>query len=156
MSRVVTFVDTSVLVEVLAVPGKSQAARETRDELRRRTAAGQSLILPTATIIETGNHIAQVADGGMRRRAAEALSTLLERTIAGSAPWTLNGTPWDERLLAAICRGVGDAPSLVEMASQGVGVGDVSILAEADAYAQRVAHVDIRIWTLDGALSAWA
>jgi len=57
MSRQVTFIDTSVLVEVLKVPGKSQHSAEVTAEMRRRVEASQSMILPTAAIIETGNHM---------------------------------------------------------------------------------------------------
>jgi len=156
VSRTVTFIDTSVLVEVLEVPGKSQRPEEVTAELRERTRAGESMILPTAAIIETGNHIAQVGDGTKRRTVAERFSKVLEATIAGDVPWALNGARWDERLLAAICRGTRGCPPLPDMASQGIGAGDVSILAEAEAYAARVAHVDVRVWTLELALSAYA
>lgn len=156
MRRVVTFLDTSVLVEVLRVPGKTQRHDEVAAELRERVAAGESLILPTATIVETGNHIAQVAGGAERRSAAERFTTVLEATVAGKVPWTLNGSRWDGELLAAICRGTRGCPPLPEMASQGIGAGDVSILAEAEAYGARVAHVEVRVWTLEHALRAYA
>lgn len=156
MRRVVTFVDTSVLVEVLRVPGKHQRATETIAELRTRTDAGESMILPAAAIIETGNHIAQLADGGERRSTAERFSKVLQATIDGVTPWTLNGASWDGELLKSICEGARGCPPLPDMASQGIGAGDVSILAEAAAYAERVAHVDVCIWTLEHALSAWA
>ncbi|MEJ7797789.1 MAG: hypothetical protein WKF42_04750 [Solirubrobacteraceae bacterium] len=42
------------------------------------------------------------------------------------------------------------------MAAQGIGAGDVSILAEAEAYAARVTHVEVRIWTLERLLTAYA
>lgn len=156
MRRVVTFLDTSVLVEVLRVPGKSQRPDEVTAELRERVAAGETLILPAATVVETGNHIAQVGEGGARRGAAERFTTVLEATVAGEAPWALNGSRWDGELLAAICRGTRGCPPLPDMASQGIGAGDVSILAEAEAYARRVAHVDVRVWTLEHALRAYA
>lgn len=38
----------------------------------------------------------------------------------------------------------------------GIGVGDVSILAEAEAYERRVANVAVSIWTLDAGLSAYS
>ncbi len=156
MTRIVTFVDTSVLVEVLRVPGKHQRADKVVHELRTRTEAGQSMILPSAAIIETGNHIAQVRDGTERRTAAERFSKVLEATINGSLPWTLNGARWDGSMLTSICQGARGCPPLPDMASQGIGAGDVSILAEAEAYAGRVAHVEVRIWTLENALRAWA
>jgi len=86
VSRIVVFLDTSVLVEVLGVPGKSQCPAEIQSQLRSRTEAGESMILPTATIIETGNHIAQLGNGDQRRRFAEAFARLLEGTVAGAAP----------------------------------------------------------------------
>ena len=156
MSRIVVFLDTSVLVEVLGVPGKSQCPAEIQSQLRSRTEAGESMILPTATIIETGNHIAQLGNGDQRRRFAEAFARLLEGTVAGAAPWVLNGARWDSSLLSAICRGARGCPPLADMATRGVGAGDVSILAEAEAYAARVTHVDVRIWTLERLLAAYA
>lgn len=151
-----TSIDTSVLVEVLKVPGKNRRSEEITAELRERVTSSESMILPTAAIIETGNHIAQVDDGGLRRKLAESLAKLLEATVSESAPWTLNGARWDGALLAAICRGARGCPSLPEMAAQKIGVGDISILAEAEAYEQRVANVVVSIWTLDTGLSAYA
>lgn len=156
MKRVVTFLDTSVLVEVLSVPGKSQRHDEVAAELRARVGDGESLILPTATIVETGNHIAQVGEGAARRSAAERFTAVLQATIDGKAPWALNGSRWDVELLAAIAHGTRGCPPLPEMASQGIGAGDVSILAEAEAYGARVAHVEVRVWTLEHALRAYA
>lgn len=156
MSRTVVFIDTSVLVEVLGVPGKSQHRTEVCKELRERTVSGESMILPTAAIIETGNHIAQLGNGTERRTLAQSFVKLLESTIAGAAPWVLNGARWDQGLLTAICRGARGCGPLTEMATQGIGAGDLSILAEADAYAARVTHVDVRIWTLERLLRAYA
>lgn len=155
MSRVVTFMDTSVVVEVLGIPGKSQQPDVIRDELRHRTAAGESLVLPTAAIIETGNHIAQLP-GPHRRRYAELFSTLLCATAEGRAPWVVNGARWDESLITKLHAGARGCPSFPDMATQGVGLGDVSILAEAESYATRVRHVNVRIWTLERALAAFA
>ena len=156
MNRTVVFLDTSVLVEVLGVPGKSQRPDEIRLELRERTAAGESLILPTASIIETGNHIAQLGNGTERRTLAERFVRVLHSTIGEAAPWVLNGARWDADLLTAICGGARGCPPLPEMASQRVGAGDISILAEAEAYAARVTHVEVRIWTLERLLAAYA
>jgi hypothetical protein len=155
VSRKVTFIDTTVLVEVLKVPGKNQRHAEITAELRKRVTS-ESMILPTAAIIETGNHIAQVDDGGLRRTLAAGLARLLQATTTESAPWTLNGARWDADLLAAICGGARGCPPLPDMAAQRIGVGDVSILAEAEAYERRVANVSVSIWTLDAGLSAYS
>lgn len=149
------FLDTSVLCELLRVPGKSQRPDEVIADVRRRFDAGETLLLPTAAIIETGNHIAQLPDGHDRRRCAERLVTVLRSTAQQSAPWVLNAARWDDQLILALCDGARDRPPLPEMAAQGVGAGDVSILAEAAAYERRVAHVAVEIWTFDTSLRAY-
>ena len=151
-----TFIDTSILLELLRVPGKSQQPDAIRDELKDRVGAGESLLLPTAAIIETGNHIAQVADGGMRRTCAEGLVKILVSTLREQPPWVLSSGRWDAALIGAICHGTASRPSLPQMATQRVGAGDVSILAEVEAYERRVAGVQVGIWTLDAGLAAYA
>jgi hypothetical protein len=84
------------------------------------------------------------------------LVTILRSTTRYDPPWVLNGASWDAGLVNAICDGARGCPSLPEMALQKIGAGDVSILAEAEAYERRVAGVQVRIWTLDEALAAYA
>lgn len=71
MTLIVEFIDTSVLVEILRIPGKSQCHEATVAQLNERATAGTRFILPTATIIETGKHVFQLKDGGARRACAE-------------------------------------------------------------------------------------
>lgn len=156
MSRTVTFIDTSVLVEVLRVPGKSQQPAEVTAELRARTGAGESMILPTATIIETGNHIAKVGDGTARRTVAERFAKVLEATIAGDVPWALNGARWDEGLLAAICRGTRGCPPLPDMATQGHRGGRRLDPRRGGGLRGAGGPRRRAVWTLEHALSAYA
>lgn len=146
---VVTFVDTSVLLEILRVPNKSQRPEETHDELRGRVADGETLVLPTATIVETGNHIGQIANGGLRRRCAEAFSRFLLQMVVDDPPWTVSGAHWNAGFLRALCEGDGARLSLVDMATQGVGAGDVSILTEKQDYERRTIGVQVSVWTTD-------
>ncbi|MFF4990475.1 hypothetical protein ACFY19_25065 [Streptosporangium saharense] len=85
MALRVEFVDTSVLCNILDVPGKNQdrasVMRQLREEKREC-----DLILPVTTVIETGNHIAQLSDGRVRRDRADKLHRLLSLVIAGEAP----------------------------------------------------------------------
>lgn len=157
MARTVTFIDTSILTEILAVPGKSQNPDGVKGELRRRVLDGEMLVLPTAAIIETGNHIGQLPDGGQRRRCAQRLDEFLRAIADGDAPWMLHGAPWDADFLRRLCDGDGRRASLVDLATQGVGVGDCSILTEVDAYRGRVARsMTVGIWTTDAGLEAYA
>ncbi|NBE96139.1 hypothetical protein FE391_19875 [Nonomuraea sp. KC401] len=45
-------------------------------------------------MIETGNHIAQLSDGRLRRLYAGKLAELLESVIDGKAPWVLHTVEW--------------------------------------------------------------
>jgi len=154
--RAATFIDTSVLLEILRVPGKSQRPAAIHEELQDRVGSGESLLLPAAAIIETGNHIAQLPDGNLRRKCSEGLVKILRSTTQPEPPWVLNGGSWDAKLVHAICDGTHGCPALPDMAMQGIGAGDVSILAEAEAYERRVAGVRVGVWTLDVGLSAYA
>lgn len=59
MSSTIVILDTSVFVEILGVPGKSQDRETVLAQLEVWVEQGASLLLPMATVIETGNHIAQ-------------------------------------------------------------------------------------------------
>jgi ABC-type cobalamin/Fe3+-siderophores transport system ATPase subunit len=97
MSATIVIIDTSVFVEILAVPGKSQAIEETRAELEEWIEADAALLLPMAVIIETGNHIAQVSNGAKRRRAAEGfverVQEALDARVRSSRPRPSPSTP---------------------------------------------------------------
>ena len=153
----VWFVDTSVLCDLLKVPGKCQRHEEVREELRSLNDSRVQLVLPIASIIETGNHIAQADDGHGRRTSAKAFVDLLRLTAEGRAPWVLHSVAWDGRMLRLLCDGPGAVGEFVEMAGRGLlGAGDIAILAECELYSSRTAGVDVRIWTHDRALAAYA
>lgn len=113
--QTVVFVDTSVLCEILAVPGKSQRVDAIKTELAERVRDGERLILPAAAIIETGNHIAQLSDGHSRRDRAEAFVRLLSSVTGPTPPWVLYDATWDGALVTAICEGPRGAPALPEL-----------------------------------------
>jgi len=153
----VRFVDTSILLELLRVPGKAQQPDKVRAELGELVGDRVQLVLPVATVIETGNHIAQVADGSARRRCAEVFVGLLRQTIEGRVPWVLHSVAWDEGMLRKLCDGTEATGSFVELAAAGVlGTGDLAILAECELYEERTAGVNVRVWTHDRRLAAYA
>ena len=66
----IIIVDTSVLLNVLDVPGFNQDRNAVLDEFGELVDAGASLLLPMGAVFETGNHIADVRDGRQRRSRA--------------------------------------------------------------------------------------
>lgn len=152
----VHFVDTSILLELLAVPGKSQQPGPVKQRLDELVSLGVQLVLPIAAVIETGNHIVQLPDGASRRTCAERFVALLRLTATERLPWVLHSVAWDERMLAKLCDGTEMTGPFVELASAGViGTGDLAILAECESYAERTAHVEVKVWTLDERLAAY-
>ncbi len=62
----ICLLDTSVFVEFLNVPKMNAQHASICAELEQKINDGEYLFLPLATILETGNHIAQNGDGTQR------------------------------------------------------------------------------------------
>ncbi|OEV00701.1 MULTISPECIES: hypothetical protein [Streptomyces] len=56
--------------------------------VRRRETS--DLILPVTAVLETGNHVARIANGHARRLCAERFSATLRMVVERKAPWTLD------------------------------------------------------------------
>lgn len=88
----VRFIDTSIFVNILDIPNmndkRSQVIEEFQAVIKDKS---QVLILPLATIIETGNHIAHISNGEIRRQKAKRMAAFLENTASGKAPWKYYG-----------------------------------------------------------------
>ncbi|MFR9726521.1 hypothetical protein ACL02R_24650 [Streptomyces sp. MS19] len=153
---VVDFLDTSVLVEILDIPHRNAHRAGVLSEMDKRLEARTRFVLPTATVIETGNHVFQVKDGATRRTCARSFMNMLVKTARGEAPWVLHERTWDSGFLTSLCEGASTSIDLVEHAArQQLGTGDLSIVAERDLYASRV-RADVRIWTLEAVMDTWA
>jgi hypothetical protein len=113
-----------------------------------------TLVLPVTTVIETGNFIAQLPTGGERRAAALRFVEVLRLVCAGLAPWTLHQFAWDRSFLEDLVNGSGTGLTLVQHAETKLGTGDLTILAEMRAYAQRSQTAEVTVWSLDDGLSA--
>lgn len=152
--REVEFVDTSVLLNLCIVPGKCQQKHEVQADLRSKLRRGITLILSATAVIETGNHIEQAATD--RRRCAERLETILERVVAGAAPWTLHEFAWGGDFLQRLREGRPGAP-LVDLLGNGlIGTGDLAILVERDLYLTRAQVASATIWSYDATLLRYA
>ncbi|WP_129841965.1 hypothetical protein [Streptomyces sp. RFCAC02] len=153
---VVDFLDTSVFVEILDLPHMNGHRDAVLSEMDARLKAGVRFILPTATVIETGNHVFQIKDGSVRRTRATELMRVLLKTARGQAPWVLHERTWDGAFIASLCGGGSTGMDLAEHAvRRQLGAGDLSIVAERDLYASRV-RARVRIWTLEAVMGTWA
>lgn len=157
MARRVEFVDTSILCNLLEVPGKCQDRKEVVEELQRKERARDcDLLLPMTAVIETGNHIAQLPDGRQRRTCAEKFTAVMRMVVEGKAPWALNEVEWDAAHLDMLIAGGNTGSTLVQHACNRLGCGDLNILVERDRYLARTSGVEARVWTLDELLASYA
>jgi hypothetical protein len=79
----ICLVDTSVFCELLEIPKVCADPQAMALALTRKVELNEHLVLPMATIIETGNHIGQNGDGRQRRRAAKRFVDLVGEAIRG-------------------------------------------------------------------------
>ncbi len=156
MSKRVLILDTSVLCCWLQVPGKEEAgpisdrwnhARIDR-LLEQERAKGSTFVLPIATLIETGNHIAQA--GSQRFERASSLADYLREAADAKSPWaafTDQSPLWQPENLRTL------ADSWPQLANGGTTIGDATIKDVAEYYAK--ASYFVEILTGDAGLKAY-
>lgn len=146
-------VDTSYLCELFAVPHYSTA--EAISEVRKRFAAaveaGTRLYVSLPAIFELAGHIADVPNGGLRRK----LSVKLRDTVVTSGR---EGQPWN--LLPALDMSTVERliSSFVDHSREkGMGLVDTTLIDEAARLRQttyRGKAWRVHIWTKDQTLKA--
>lgn len=101
----VVFLDTSIVCNLVPVPGFDQNSAAINEEMNNRMKSGAQFILPITTVIETGNHIAQLPNGTARRKAADRFNTMLGMVINNKAPWILHDIAWNTSFLQSFLEG---------------------------------------------------
>ncbi|TEB13779.1 hypothetical protein [Pelotomaculum propionicicum] len=148
--RQVHFVDTSILCCLLRVPKFcDDKYMEVEEELLSIINRSETLILPIASIIETGNHIAHISAGNTRRLIAQKFAQYLRDTADNKAPWSLINLEWTPDDLRKF------AEMFPDQAMRQVGFGDMSIIDAYEDYIRRTPGVSVRIWTTDKHLMAY-
>lgn len=145
-SKNVMILDTSILCVWLKVPGKETcgSGRSCIDfdkvdkEIKSAMDLHYTLVLPLASIIETGNHITHASQ--YRRERATALAELMTKAADEASPWAAfndQQTLWTPEGLRKL------AQAWPNLAAQKLSIGDATIAQVADRYAQMGFHVEI-------------
>lgn len=156
MSKRVLILDTSVLCCWLNVPGKEETGpvddRWNHDRinvlLEEERAKNSTFVLPIATLIETGNHIAQAPQYRFER--ASSLASYLREAADALSPWaafTDQSQLWQAESLRAL------ADTWPDLATGGISIGDATIKDVAEYYAK--AGYFVEILTADAGLKAY-
>lgn len=147
----VSIIDTSILCNIINIPPRNQKQKEVLQELEAlQKDKLQLLILPFATIIETGNFIAHIDDGNVRRQRAKVMAELIKRTVNDEAPWHYYGREFEREELLSISN------ELIDFAVAEIGIGDMSIIQVYKKYKEFPAIGSIRIWSLDQHLNCYS
>jgi hypothetical protein len=148
MSRTVCIIDTSVFCNILRVPNKSQDYEQAIKELNAYIEAGDTLLLPMATIYETGNHIAQNGDGQKRREVAQNFVEQVRQAFTGEAPWT----PTPLHNADEFVRWLAEFP---DAAMRGVSLGDLAIIKLFERQCELNPGRRVLIWSYDRHLAGY-
>ncbi|NEQ72580.1 MAG: hypothetical protein F6K23_05550 [Okeania sp. SIO2C9] len=152
----VLIIDTSILCVYLGIPGKETCGSEDNkwdkvkvyEILEKEEKAKTIFVLPLATIIETGNHIAQA--NSKRYEIAKELGNLMKLTADNQTPWAAfieQSKLWDTENLKDL------ADEFPNFASQGLALGDATIKRIVDYYFESGA--DVEIFTGDKSLKSY-
>lgn len=140
----ICIVDTSIVAELLNVPGFTSRHDELLAEFAKRQAREQFL-LPIAVLVETGNHVAQLPAGHVRRKSADDFVRFASTALRGESPFTPTPMP----AIAEVTAWLADFPN---DAMRGVGLSDRSLIALWEAQRQLHPRRRVYIWSLDAAL----
>ena len=138
----ICLVDTSIFVEILDVPQKASQHKQIMEQLREKIRRNEFLFLPMATILETGNHIAQNGNGDQRRRCAEKFVTQVQKALKGESPFKPMRFLESEDLQLWLT----DFPN---SAMRGSGLGDLSIIHDWQKQCSINQARRVYIWSLD-------
>jgi len=154
--RKVIVLDTSIFCVWLRLPGFDSCGadadawrferidRKIKEEIEENAL----LILPLATIIETGNHISQCE--GDRFRLAGTFCEILVKSIENESPWAAfseQNELWSNENIRKL------ATNWPTLASQKISIGDATIINVANYYYNSGCQVEI--FTGDAGLRAW-
>lgn len=152
----VCLIDTSVFLNILNVPRCNQDRALVLHDFKLYSGVSCIFLLPMATIIETGNHIAQNGDGNIRRQTAQRFVEQVKAAFNGEAPWKPSQFPQTEEILSWIDQfselaGKNKAPNKQE----GTSFGDLSIIQEFHKACNRFPMTEVFIWSLDSDLKTY-
>lgn len=148
----VHFIDTTVMTALLKIPHHNSDERyeETKEEYELLEQNGDVFVLPVAVLVETGNHIAHISDGNMRREIAVKFVALVRGAIKSENNWNII-PEIPVSVLEMILN------QLPEQAMTGTGFGDVSIVEQFNEYWEKRQPIgEMRIWSFDQHLAGYS
>lgn len=153
----ICIIDTSIFLNLLGVPDRSQNRENVAATFEEYVGLNATFILPMATILETGNHIAQNGSGGVRRRTATRFCETVKDAFESRLPFQLSEFPNKVDVLSWLDKfpdlaGQNKSPTKT---TEGTSFGDLSIIEEFNKCRQRHGMSEVFIWSLDSDLEQY-
>lgn len=144
---IIWLVDTSIFLNVLDVPKFNQDRTNVLSNFKSYIESENTFFLPYATIVETGNHIAQL-NGNHKFDYANKFVKEVKSALNQESPWKPLEFPTAEHL----ANWVDDFPNY---AGQGIGFADYSIIKEWELQKMKYPAYSVRIWSLDAQIQGY-
>jgi hypothetical protein len=146
----ICLIDTSILLNFLNVPNRNQSREKVLQDFKDYAAAGCTFLLPMASILETGNHIAQNGDGNQRRETAQRFVKTIQDSFLGQSPWQPIDFPSPDEIRTWLeqfpgLAGKNKAPNKLE----GTSFGDLTIIQDFEKTCKKFPMSEVFIWSLD-------
>ncbi|AYF88156.1 hypothetical protein D6Z43_13725 [Pseudomonas sp. DY-1] len=150
----ICLIDTSIFLNILNVPGRNNEVAQVTQSYQEYVELGCTFILPMATILETGNHIAQNGNGAVRLCTAKRFCEAVAGAFSGEAPWRPSEFPNSSEVTSWInefppLAGQNKSPSKT---TEGTSFGDLSIIKEYEKCLRKFSMSEVFIWSLDSDL----
>ncbi len=144
------FIDTSVFVELLNVPGRNGHHEDIKSEYELLVKNGDMFVLPVAVLVETGNHIAHIGNGNDRHRIAQLFSTIVQKAVDMEDNWSVI-----PEISTAILKNI--LRQFPAQACAQTGFGDASIIEQFEDYWNNRQPIgEMRIWSEDQHLQSYS
>ena len=153
---IICLIDTSIFLNIINVPNRNQNRESVLQDFQTYIESDCTFLLPMATVLETGNHIAQNGNGEIRRKIAIRFVEQVKAAFNGTAPWYPTEFPNTLEILRWIDQfpdqaGKNKTPHKLE----GTSFGDMSIIQEFHKSCTRFPMSEVFIWSLDSELQSY-
>lgn len=149
--------DTSIYLNVLDVPGNNQDRTTVLNQFATYVQNADHFLLPMAAIWETGNHIADLDNGGLRRTFAKKLVADVTDAVNGDVPYRATFFPSRDEFVTWLI----DFPEYAGRSKsttrtrEGVSLADMSIIKEWERTCHLHPMTRVLIWSLDQDLTGY-
>jgi hypothetical protein len=156
----VCLIDTSIFLNFLNVPNCNQERKKVLDDFKIYIDLGCNFLLPMATIIEAGNHIAQNGDGTIRRKTALRFVEQVKAAFNEKIPWKPCQFPKTNEILLWVDQfpdlaGRNKTSKKLEGKPEGTSFGDLSIIQEFHKACDLFPMTEVFIWSTDSDLKMY-